>query len=91
MGVMHHEKMPRVPWVPFAGVHAGKLLGYSAREVLTDADKLVDALLAVNRTYDPDGQPVVLDLQVEAETWGASFCGLTRHLPPSPPTRSLQI
>ncbi len=73
VGVMHHEKMPRVPWVPFAGVHAGKLLGYSAREVLTDADKLVDALLAVNRTYDPDGQPVVFDLQVEAEILGCEL------------------
>ena len=62
-----------VPWVPFAGVHAGKLKGYTAREVLTDADKLLDSLLEANRLYDPDGQPVLFDLQVEAEILGCDL------------------
>ncbi|MBN1249798.1 MAG: thioredoxin family protein [Anaerolineae bacterium] len=70
---LRHEPLDAVPWVPFAGVHAGKLMGYSAREVLTDADKLFEALLAVNRTYGPDGQPVVFDLQVEAEILGCDL------------------
>lgn len=70
---LRHEDAPAVPWVPFAGVHAGKLCGYTPQEVLTDKDKLVEALLAVNRIYDPDGQPVVFDLQIEAEILG---CGL---------------
>lgn len=73
LATLHHEVTERVPWVPFAGVHAGKLVGYSAREVLTDGDKLFEALLAVNRTYDPDGQPVVFDLQVEAEILGCTL------------------
>ena len=34
---MHHEEVERAPWVPFAGVHAGKLKGYTATEILTDA------------------------------------------------------
>jgi uroporphyrinogen decarboxylase len=67
LAALRHEEVDRLPWVPFAGVHAGKLAGYSAREVLTDADKLVAALLEVNRVYDPDGQPILFDLQVEAE------------------------
>jgi uroporphyrinogen decarboxylase len=67
---LRHEPVPAVPWVPFAGVHAGKLKGYSAREILTDEDKLVESLLEVNRVYDPDGQPVIFDLQVEAEILG---------------------
>jgi len=64
---LRHETPDTVPWVPFAGVHAGKLKGYNATEVLTDSKKLLDALLEVNRLYDPDGQPVMFDLQIEAE------------------------
>ncbi len=73
LATLRHEATGRVPWVPFAGVHAGKLVGYSAQEVLTDGDKLFEALLAVNRTYDPDGQPVMFDLQVEAEILGCTL------------------
>ena len=72
-GTLRHEKMPAVPWVPFAGVHAGKLTGCSAIEVLKDEHKLFDALLAVNKIYDPDGQPVIFDLQVEAEILGCDL------------------
>ena len=46
--VLRHEEAERVPWVPFAGVHAGKLKGYNAREVLESADKLYESLLEVN-------------------------------------------
>lgn len=70
---MCHQETPRAPWVPFAGVHAGKLKGYTATEVLTDANKLYECLLEVNRLYMPDGQPIVFDLQLEAEILG---CGL---------------
>ena len=28
---LRHEKTPRAPWVPFAGVHAGKLIGQVAK------------------------------------------------------------
>ena len=67
---LKHESAPAVPWVPFAGVHAGLLKSYSARTVLTDPEKLLEALLEANRLYTPDGQPVVFDLQVEAEILG---------------------
>ncbi len=70
---LRHESVPAIPWVPFAGVHAGKLRGYSATEVLQDAHKLVESLLAVNQVYDPDGQPVIFDLQVEAEILGCEL------------------
>lgn len=62
-----------LPWVPFAGVHAGFLKGYTAREVLTDADKLYESLLEVNKLYTPDGMPIVFDLQVEAEILGCEL------------------
>ena len=63
---LRHEETPRVPWVPFTGVHAGKLKGYTATEVLKDGDKLFDSLMEVHRLYTPDGMPVAFDLQLEA-------------------------
>lgn len=79
---LRHEETERAPWVPFAGVHAGKLKGYDATEMLTDADKAFESLMEVNRLYKPDGQPVIFDLQIEAECLG---CGLTwaKDCPPS--------
>ena len=73
LATLRHETAQAVPWVPFAGVHAGKLRGYSGKEILLDGKKLFESLIEVNRVYDPDGQPVVFDLQVEAEVLG---CGL---------------
>jgi len=84
-----HEKTDAVPWVPFAGVHAGRLKGYSAREVLQDGDKLFESLLEVNRTYHPDGQPVVFDLQVEAEVLGCQLLWAEKA-PPSVATHPLE-
>ena len=71
--VLRHEKTDVIPWVPFAGVHAGNLVGYTAEEVLKDEEKLFEALLAVNRLYKPCGQPVIFDLQVEAEILGCEL------------------
>ncbi len=81
LATLRHEPTPAIPWVPFAGVHAGKLKGYSAQEVLTDGDKLFESLLAVNQTYDPDGQPVVFDLQIEAEILGCDLVWVEKGPP----------
>ncbi|HQE92984.1 MAG TPA: uroporphyrinogen decarboxylase family protein [Anaerolineae bacterium] len=81
LATLRHEPTPAVPWVPFAGVHAGKLKGYTAREVLTDGDKLFESLLAVNQTYDPDGQPIVFDLQIEAEILGCDLVWVEKGPP----------
>ncbi|MDY4105599.1 MAG: uroporphyrinogen decarboxylase family protein [Oscillospiraceae bacterium] len=71
---LRHEETERAPWVPFAGVHAGKLKGHTATEMLTNADAAFESLMEVNRLYKPDGQPVIFDLQIEAECLG---CDLT--------------
>ncbi len=68
-----HEATERPPWVPFAGVHAGLLKGYTATEVLKDADKLMESLTEVHRLYMPDGMPVCFDLQLEAEILGCEL------------------
>lgn len=73
LDVLNHKKTDRAPWLPFAGIHAGKLVGYNATEVLTDGDKLLESLLAVNKLYKPDGQPIVFDLQIEAEILGCEL------------------
>jgi uroporphyrinogen decarboxylase len=88
LNVLRHESVPSVPWVPFAGVHAGHLKNYTAVEVLTNKDKLVESLLAVNRQYDPDGQPVVFDLQIEAEILGCELVWAEKA-PPSVATHPM--
>jgi len=67
------ENNARVPWIPFTGVHAGSLVGYNATEVLSDANKLFEAVVQSNKLYTPDGQPVVFDLQIEAELLGCTL------------------
>ncbi len=71
--VLQNQVTERLPWVPFTGVHAGAFINADAKEVLTDEEKLVEACLEVNRLYKPDGQPIVFDLQLEAEILGCDL------------------
>lgn len=80
--LLQKEKADQVPWLPFAGVHAGKLKGYTAKEVLQDKDKLVESLLEVKKIFKPDGMPVVFDLQIEAEILGCELLWAENN-PPS--------
>ncbi len=79
---LRHEKTSEIPWVPFAGVHVGKLKGYTAEQVLRDEDKLVECLLEADRLYVPDGMPIIFDLQVEAEILGCELMWAENN-PPS--------
>jgi len=63
----------RAPWVPYTGVQIANLKGYNAQEILQDGDKLLECLVESNKQYSPDGQPVVFDLQIEAEVLGCSL------------------
>ena len=89
INLLKKEKVDQVAWVPFAGVHAGKLKGYSAKDVLQDKDKLVESLLEVKKIYQPDGMPVVFDLQIEAEILGCELLWADNN-PPSVKTHPLQ-
>lgn len=86
--VLRHEDAPAVPWVPFAGVHAGKLTGKNAIEILTEEDALFHALMEVNKLYKPHGQPVMFDLQIEAEILGCELVWV-EDCPPSVKTHPL--
>lgn len=79
---LKHEQTNEIPWVPFAGVHVGKLKGYSAEEILKDEDKLVECLLEAKKLYTPDGLPIIFDLQVEAEILGCDLMW-AKNNPPS--------
>ncbi len=67
------EEVDRIPWVPFVGVHGGKLIGVNATEYLKSTDNIVNGISKAIELYDPDGIPVAFDLQIEAEVLG---CGL---------------
>jgi len=86
---LRHEKTERVPWVPFAGVHAGELKGYTAEQMLRDPDKIVESLNEVAKLYMPDGMPVIFDLQVEAEILGCDLMWAENN-PPSVKTHPLE-
>ncbi len=73
LATYHHKNTDTLPWVPFAGVHAGKLKGYNAKEICSDGEKLLESILEVNKIYHPDGQPVMFDLQLEAEVLGCDL------------------
>ena len=84
-----HEKADQVPWVPFAGVHAGKLIDVNAKEVYSDVEKLKKSLIEAHRLYRPDGQPVMFDLQIEAEILGCELIW-SEDSPPTVSTHPLE-
>ncbi len=89
LNTLNHKTTDRAPWVPFAGVHAGALIGKNATQVLTDGELLFDALKKVKELYAPDGMPVVFDLQVEAEILGCELVWAD-EAPPSVKTHPLE-
>jgi len=76
------EAVTRPPWVPFVGVHGGALVGCDATAYLKSADAIVDALTKAAERYQPDGLPVVFDLQLEAEVLGCDLMW-AQETPPS--------
>ena len=76
------ETVERVPWVPFVGVHGGFLTGVDAETYLKSADKVVAGVSKAINEYNPDGVPVVFDLQIEAEILGCQL-QWAPHNPPA--------
>ena len=85
---LRHEETERLPWVPFVGVHAGKLVNYNATEMLSDANKMTQGILEAAKLYAPDGLPVIFDLQLEAEVLGCELVWAP-EAPPSVKTHPL--
>ena len=67
------EEVERIPWIPFVGCHAGKLLGLTATEYLRSKDHIIKGIDKSIKLYRADGIPVVFDLQIEAEAMGCKL------------------
>lgn len=67
------KETERPAWLPFVGCHGGFLIGKTATEYLQSADLLVEGLKKAKLLYNPDGLPVMFDLQVEAEILGCKL------------------
>src|SRR5210317_1870558 len=76
------QNVERVPWVPFVGVHGGHLTGVDAETYLRSADEIVKGVSKSIEEYNPDGVPVVFDLQIEAEILGCEL-QWAPHNPPA--------
>lgn len=67
------EPTDSIPWVPFVGVHGANLIGVNATEFLHSADHIVNGITKAVELYQPDGIPVLFDLQLEAELLGCKL------------------
>jgi MtaA/CmuA family methyltransferase len=76
------QPVDRIPWVPFVGVHGGFLTGVDAETYLKSADEVVRGVNKAIEEYNPDGIPVVFDLQIEAEILGCQL-QWAPHNPPA--------
>jgi uroporphyrinogen decarboxylase len=76
------QTVERIPWVPFVGVHGGFLTGVDAETYLKSADEIVKGVSRAIEEYNPDGIPVVFDLQIEAEILGCKL-QWAPHNPPA--------
>ncbi len=80
--LLNKEQVNSIPWVPFVGVHGGLLIDEDATTVLQNEEALYQSIIKANQLYCPFGQPIIFDLQVEAEILG---CDL-RWAKDSPPS-----
>ncbi len=75
------ESVPRIPWVPFVGIHGGNLIGVSAEEYLKSSSNIVSGIDKAVDLYNPDGIPVTFDLQIEAEALGCNMAWSDQNPP----------
>ena len=67
------KELERSPWVPFVGVHGGKLINVDSDAYLKSSQYIVEGISKAIELYQPDGVPVVFDLQIEAEILGCKL------------------
>lgn len=67
------QPVDRTPWVPYAGVQTANLLGMDAETYLKSDDNIVMGITKAYEMYQPDGLPVVFDIQMEAEALGCEL------------------
>ena len=70
---LNGEQTLRPAWLPYVGVHGASLVGVTAEEYLKSANLIVDGLSKAKELYQPDGLPIVFDLQMEAQVLGCEL------------------
>ncbi|MCE5284642.1 MAG: uroporphyrinogen decarboxylase family protein [Pelosinus sp.] len=83
------EPVDRTPWVPYAGVQTANLIGVDAEEYLKSADNIVKGITKAYEMYQPDGLPIVFDIQMEAEALGCEL-KWAKNNPPAVATHILE-
>jgi uroporphyrinogen decarboxylase len=73
LAAIDKQKVERIPWVPFSGVHSASLINKTATEFLKSADLIIEGQNKAIKRYKADGIPVVFDLQIEAEILGCQL------------------
>jgi len=75
------ETVPRIPWIPFVGIHGGNLIGVTSEKYLKSSDYIVSGIDKAVELYNPDGIPVTFDLQIEAEALGCNLAWSEQNPP----------
>ncbi|MBI9073037.1 MAG: thioredoxin family protein [Melioribacteraceae bacterium] len=83
------QEVKRIPWVPFVGVHAAKLINKNASEFLKSEELIYKGVSEAITKYNPDGIPILFDLQLEAEVLGCELIWADEN-PPSVVSHPLQ-
>lgn len=73
LNAINNKEVERIPWVPFVGCHAAKLIGCSAEEYFKSSELIIKGVTKAYELYRPDGLPALFDLQVEAEALGCNL------------------
>lgn len=83
------EPVDRTPWVPYAGVQTANLIGVDAQAYLKSVDHIVNGIVKAYELYEPDGLPVIFDVQMEAEALGCTL-KWAKNNPPAVATHILE-
>lgn len=84
------QSTPRPAWLPYVGIHGASLVGVSSEQYLQSADLIVQGLTKAKELYQPDGLPIVFDLQMEAEVLGCEL-KWAEKTPPSVVTHPMSL
>ena len=74
----HGKVTPRVPWVPYVGVHGAFLINEPADRCLQDPQLLAKSVVNAAKRYRADGIPLLFDLSVEAQAVGCELKWVAR-------------
>lgn len=73
LDALYNKEVERIPWVPFVGCHAAKLIDVNCEDFFKKTEYIVDGVNKAFELYQPDGLPALFDLQIEAEAMGCDL------------------